>query len=76
MATIIEVQDSKFEHISEYAEKVAKYGKKLVECLEEVGEGQYGDRYGNRGGMRSRYGSDRYAMRHEDWEEKEYPRYY
>ena len=78
MATIIEVQDSKIEHLTEYAEKVAKYGKKLVECLEEVGGSQYGDRYGNRGGygMRGRYGSDRYGMRHEDWEEKEYPRYY
>lgn len=80
MATIIEIQDSKFEHLSEYAEKVAKYGKKLMECLEEVDKGQYGDRYGNRGGgsygMRGRYGSDRYGMRHEDWEEKDYPRYY
>lgn len=78
MATIIEVQDSKIEHLTEYAEKVAKYGKKLVECLEEVGGGQYGDRYGMRGGygMRGRYGSDRYGMRHEDWEEKDYPRYY
>lgn len=76
MATIIEIQDSKFEHLSEYADKVAKYGKKLVECLSEID----GDRYGNRGGgsygMRGRYGSDRYGMRHEDWEEKEYPRYF
>jgi hypothetical protein len=36
MATIIEVQDSKIEHLTEYAEKVAKYGKKMMECLEEV----------------------------------------
>ena len=70
MATIIEVQDSKFEHLSEYAEKVAKYGKKLMECLEEVSGEQYGNRYGNRG----RYGSDRYGMRRHDWED--YPRYY
>lgn len=76
MATIIEIQDSKFEHLSEYADKVAKYGKKLVECLSEIDGGQYEDRYGNRYGMRGRYGSDRYGMRHEDWEEKEYPRYF
>lgn len=76
MATIIEVQDSKIAHLSECAEKVAKYGKKLVECLSELEEGQYGDRYGDRYGMRGRYGSDRYDMRHKDWEEKEYPRYY
>ena len=74
MATIIEIQDSKFEHLSEYAEKVAKYGKKLMECLEEVGEGQYGDRYGNRGRGGS-YGS-RYGMRHPERFEEEYPRYY
>ena len=30
MATIIEVQDSKLDHISEYAEKVVKYGKHLL----------------------------------------------
>ena len=35
MATIIEIQDSKFEHLSGYAEKVVKYGKKLMECLSE-----------------------------------------
>jgi hypothetical protein len=70
MATIIEVQDSKIEHLTEYAEKVAKYGKKMMECLEEVSKEQYGDRYGNR--SKGRYGSDR--MRREDWED--YPRYF
>ena len=69
MATIIEIQDTKFEHLSEYAEKVAKYGKKLMECLSEVEKSSYGDRYGNR--SRGRYG-----MRYEDYEDKEYPRYY
>ena len=36
MATIIEVQDQKIEHLSEYAEKVLKYGGKLMQCLEEI----------------------------------------
>lgn len=76
MATIIEVQDSKIEHLSDYAEKVMKYGKKLMECVEEIGskEGSYSERYG----MRSRYGSgDRYGMRHPGrYEEEDYPRYY
>lgn len=70
MATIIEVQDSKIEHLTEYAEKVAKYGKKMMECLEEVSKEQYNDRYGSR--SKGRYGSDR--MKHEDWED--YQRYY
>ena len=36
MATIIEVQDQKIEHLSEYAEKVLMYGGKLMQCLEEL----------------------------------------
>ena len=49
MATRIEVQDSKIDHLSEYAEKVVKYAKHLLECLEEVSEGsseRYAERYG------------------------------
>ena len=30
MATIIEVQENKIDHLSEYAEKVVKYGKQLL----------------------------------------------
>lgn len=36
MATIIEVQDQKIENLSEYAEKILKYGGKLMQCLEEM----------------------------------------
>jgi hypothetical protein len=64
MAAIIEVQESKVEHLSEYAEKVMKYGKKMMECLEELNEGKFGNRArGGRYGMRERY-------------DEEYPRYY
>lgn len=74
MATIIEVQDSKIEHLSEYADKVMKYGKKLMECLDEIGsKGDYSERYGNRGRYGMRYGSDHKMNR---FEEEEYPRYY
>lgn len=77
MATIIEVQDSKIEHISEMAEKVLKYGGKLMQCLEEISDKSgYGERYGNRGGrggMRD-WGRNDYSTW--DREEKEYPRYY
>ncbi len=74
MATIIEVQDSKIEHLSEYADKVMKYGKKLMECLDEIdSKGDYSERYGNRGRYGMRYGSDRKMNK---FEEEEYPRYY
>lgn len=74
MATIIEVQDSKIEHLSEYVEKVMKYGKKLMECLDEIdSKGGYSERYGNRGRYGMRYGSDRKMNR---FEEEDYSRYY
>ena len=36
MATIIEIQEDKMQHLSEYAEKVLKYGGKLMQCIEEM----------------------------------------
>ena len=33
MATIIEIQESKFEHLSDCAEQIVKHGKKLMHCL-------------------------------------------
>lgn len=36
MATIIEIQESKFEHLSDCAEQVVKHGKKLMHCLSEL----------------------------------------
>lgn len=75
MATIIEVQESKIEHLGEYAEKVVKYGKQLLECLDDMSGEKYAERYGK--GRRS-------GFRHDpEWDksydrpyEKEYPRYY
>jgi Asp-tRNA(Asn)/Glu-tRNA(Gln) amidotransferase C subunit len=60
MATIIEIEDKKVEHLSEYAEKVMKYGKKMMECLEEIEEHKYGNR-------------KRMRMREDEFED--YPRY-
>ena len=69
MATIIEVHESKIDHLSEYAEKVVKYGKQLLECLDDMTGEKYDERYGK--GRRS-------GFRHDpEWEHKpEYPRYY
>ena len=69
MATIIEVHESKIDHLSEYAEKVVKYGKQLLECLDDMTGEKYDERYGK--GRRS-------GFRHDpEWERKpEYQRYY
>lgn len=76
MATIIEVQDSKVEHLSEYAEKVMKYGKKMMECLEDLSEkGSYSERYGKGGRYSNRYGN-RYGSDMRRDEEEDYGRYY
>ena len=36
MATIIEIKEDKLQNLSEYAEKVLKYGGKMMQCLEEL----------------------------------------
>ena len=60
MATIIENQE-KVEHLSEYAEKVMKYGKKMMECLEEIGEqGSYQERSRMRNRHPGRYDDTEY----------------
>lgn len=67
---IIEITEGKVEKMADYAEKMLKYGGKLMQCIEELSEGEgigrrergYGyddDRYeemGERGGMGERRG--------------------
>ena len=68
MATIIEMKEGKLEHLSEYAEKVLRYGGKLMQCIEELeGKSKY-DEY--RGG-------DYKTREKERWDEDSYRgRYY
>lgn len=77
--TVIEINESKFDKMSEYTEKMLKYGGKLMSCLEELGEehgyghrgGAYVNRYDSMGGRYSDYGS-RYGMGYrddEDWDD-------
>lgn len=71
MAMIIEIQESKLEHLSECAEQIVKHGKKLVHCLSEL-EGRSGEHYMERYGKRRREG-----MRDPEYDDYEdYPRYY
>lgn len=67
MATIIEIQESKLEHLSECAEKVLKYSGKLMQCLEEVSEGK---------GYMEKYGKHRRNRMRDYDDEEDYQRYY
>lgn len=82
---MIEVSESKIGKMAEYAEKMLRYGGKLMSCIDTIERGEYGDRegyhedgssYGSRYGMRSRY--DNYGQRgdygykdDDDWDEDE-----
>ena len=55
---MIEISESKVEKMSDYAEKMLKYGGKLIQCDYGGGSGRggYGERRGVRGtGRYSRY---------------------
>lgn len=72
---IIKIEEGKVDKMSDYAEKMLKYGGKLMSCLEELSDGGYGERdddddddemEGMRGGYRGGYGMreyDGYGMR-------------
>lgn len=55
---MIEIEDSKVEKMSDYAEKMLKYGGKLMQCIEEISE--------SRGGMGQRYEDDDYDDGYDD----------
>ena len=49
MATIIEIQENKLENLTECAEKMLRYGGKLMSCLEELHRNKgYNEKYGRR----------------------------
>lgn len=67
---MIEVSESKIGKMADYAEKMLRYGGKLMSCIDTIERGEYGDRegyredgssYSSRYGMRSRY--DNYGQR-------------
>ena len=73
MATIIEIQDTKLQNLSEYAEKVLRYGGKLMQCLEDL-EGK--SSYNEYRGSDYRH-SDKDRRTKERWDEDMYrDRYY
>ena len=55
MATIIEVQDTKLDNLSEYVEKMISYGGKVMRCIEEMQSKDYNEKYGRRRQPREEY---------------------
>ena len=55
MATIIEVQDTKLDNLSEYVEKMINYGGKVMRCIEEMQSKDYNEKYGRRRHPREEY---------------------
>lgn len=70
MATIIEIHEDKLQNLSECAEKILRYGGKLMQCLEDLeGKSKYNEYYGH---DKKRREEERYYGR-----EERYPsRYY
>jgi hypothetical protein len=78
MATIIEIQEGKLQHLTDYAEKVLRYGGKLMQCIEELeGKSKFDEYRGVRGRMR--YSDGEYKDHEKDhWGDSRYypERYY
>ena len=68
MATIIEIQEDKLQCLSEYAEKVLRYGGKLMQCIDELE---------NKSKYNEYYGREHKPREKERWEEERHiNRYY
>lgn len=67
MATIVEIENSKLEMLSEYIEKMLRYGGKAMSCIERMKEEEEEEEHEYRK-------SKKRSMR--DKEEEEYSRYF
>lgn len=81
MGYVIEITESKYDKLVDNAEKMLRYGGKVMQCLDELCEdSHYGERmprrYGNIGmrneeGGGGRYGRGMGMREHEDWEDED-----
>lgn len=77
MAYMVQIEESKVDKMTEYAEKMLKYGGKLMSCIEEMSEesgmghrsGSMGGRYADRSGSMG-YRRD-YGRKDDDWEDED-----
>lgn len=47
---MIEISESKVGKMADYAEKMLRYGGKLMQCIDELEGNEFGERGGSRGG--------------------------
>lgn len=71
----IKITTKKKEKMTEHAEKALRHMGKLMQCLDELEEGDMGERYGNRygGEMGERYGNR--MNEREDWDDDDDEKY-
>lgn len=88
---VVEITNDKIGKMSEYAEKMLRYGGKLMQCIDSMSEesgmhhrGGYGNRYGEPIVYGNRYGMVERTTRHsgrmdyrdsEDWDDDMEERY-
>lgn len=70
---MIEISESKVGKMADYAEKMLRYGGKLMQCIDELEGNEFGERSGSYG---NRYDGGDYGMRggygmREEWEDDE-----
>lgn len=66
---IIEITETKIDKMAEYAEEMLRYGGKLMQCIDALGEDHYGERGGRYGKRMDDYGSRGGSMNYRDDEE-------
>lgn len=67
MATIIEIQEDKLQNMSEYAEKLLRYGGKLMQCIEDIESKSKYNEYSGRDRKhhdKDPYGEERFISRY------------
>ena len=62
---MIEISESKVGKMADYAEKMLRYGGKLMQCIDELEGNEFGERSGS---YANRYGSGDMGYRHNDEE--------
>lgn len=62
---MIEISESKVGKMADYAEKMLRYGGKLMQCIDELEGNEFGERSGSYG---NRYGGGDMGYRHDDEE--------
>ena len=63
MTTIVEIKEYKLQHLAEYAEKVLRYGGKMMKCVEDL-ESSHKESYKHHRPYRDEWEEDHYYTRY------------